>query len=169
MCALFGSSRDISLFKKISSELVDDIIQQEVSYYKYHLEETKGTKAGQLYGEASAQRTYYRPIQITCIAETAGQTTAQDDQFGIDILQTIILKFLTQKLRDLNLVPRLGDIVEFRGFYYEMDQIVENQLIVGKDYDYGGSVGPEFGESYSLVCTLHQTKHSKLQITNNRY
>ena len=42
MCALFGSSRDISFIKKINNELIDNIIQQEVDYYKYNLSETKG-------------------------------------------------------------------------------------------------------------------------------
>ena len=38
--ALFGGSRDISLFNKISKELINDIIQTEVGYYKFALEKT---------------------------------------------------------------------------------------------------------------------------------
>ena len=36
--ALFGGKRDISLFKNISKELINDIIQTEVAYYKFALE-----------------------------------------------------------------------------------------------------------------------------------
>ena len=32
--ALFGGSRDISLFNTISKELINDIIQTEIAYYK---------------------------------------------------------------------------------------------------------------------------------------
>ena len=39
--ALFGGSRDISLFKNISKELINDIIQTEVAYYKFALEQIK--------------------------------------------------------------------------------------------------------------------------------
>ena len=32
--ALFGGSRDISLFNTVSKELINDIIQTEIAYYK---------------------------------------------------------------------------------------------------------------------------------------
>ena len=46
--ALFGGSRDISLFKNVNSELLKDIIQTEVAYYKFALEQTTSN----VYGEA---------------------------------------------------------------------------------------------------------------------
>ena len=46
--ALFGGSRDISLFNTLNSELLKDIIQTEVAYYKFALEQT----AINVYGEA---------------------------------------------------------------------------------------------------------------------
>ena len=39
--ALFGGSRDISLFNTVSKELINDIIQTEVAYYKFALDQTK--------------------------------------------------------------------------------------------------------------------------------
>jgi hypothetical protein len=38
--ALFGGSRDINLFHTINSELINDIIQTEIGYYKFALEQT---------------------------------------------------------------------------------------------------------------------------------
>ena len=40
---------------------------------------------------------------------------------------------------------------------------------MGKDGDYGKSVGPEFGESLSIVCIAHFTRVARLQITKARY
>jgi hypothetical protein len=37
--ALFGGSRDISLFNTLNKELINDIIQTEVGYYKLLLKE----------------------------------------------------------------------------------------------------------------------------------
>jgi hypothetical protein len=34
MCALFGGQRDASLFRKINKELINDIIDTEIYYYK---------------------------------------------------------------------------------------------------------------------------------------
>ena len=46
--ALFGGSRDISLFHNLNKELINDIIQTEIAYYKFALEQTKVN----VYGEA---------------------------------------------------------------------------------------------------------------------
>lgn len=167
--ALFGSSRDISMFKKVNYELFDNVIQQEVDYYKYYLPETKSGDVENLYGEASSQKTYYTPVRTTCLLERGEWTYVQDDQFGIDVTHPITFRFLKPKLRDLGLVPNAGDIVEVGGAYYEIDQISENQFILGKDNDYGKSVGPEFGESLSIICTSHYTRVTRLQITKARF
>ena len=46
--ALFGGARDISLFHKLNKELIKDIIQIEVAYYKFALKQTNIN----VYGEA---------------------------------------------------------------------------------------------------------------------
>jgi hypothetical protein len=167
--ALFGSSRDISMFKRINRELLDNVIQQEVDYYKYYLPETKSTGTENLYGEASSQKSYYTPVRLTCLLERGDQTYVQDDQFGIDVTQTITFKFFKPRLRELELDPAGGDIIEVRGVYYEIDQVNENQFILGKDSDYGKSVGSEFGESLSIICVGHYTRTTRLQIVKGRY
>jgi hypothetical protein len=162
--ALFGSSRDISMFKKVNNELLDNIIQQEVDYYVLSLNDTDYN----LYGEANQGRTYYRPVRLTCLLERGDQVYAIDDQFGSDVTQQITFRFLHQRLLDTNLNPRAGDIVEVRGLYYELDQINENQFILGKDSDYGKSVGSEFGESFSIICVGHYARVTRLQIEKAR-
>lgn len=164
--ALFGSSRDISFMKKVNSELLDNVIQQEVDYYKYFIPESMaGTN---LYGEASSQKTYYKPLRVPCLIERGDQAYVQDDQFGVDVTQPMTFRFLKPKLRDLNLVPAGGDIVEVRGSYFEIDQVNENQFILGRDNEYGKSVGPEFGESLSIICVAHFTRVTRLQIEKAR-
>ena len=46
--ALFGRKRDVHLFHTINKELLKDIIQTEVAYYKFALEQTTVN----VYGEA---------------------------------------------------------------------------------------------------------------------
>mgnify|MGYP001809498362 CR=1 FL=1 len=50
--ALFGTQRDVSLFRHMSRELMADIITEQCGYYKYKLEETKIN----LYGEAADEK-----------------------------------------------------------------------------------------------------------------
>lgn len=166
--ALFGSKRDIALIKSITVELLDDVISQEVDYYQYYLPLTKGTDTGNLYGEASAQKTYYAPVRLTCLLERGDQSYVDDDQFGVDVTQTMTFRFYKPRLREAGLVPAAGDIVEVRGLYYELDQINENQFFLGKDGDYPKSVGPDFGESLSIICIGHYTRVTRLQIQRAR-
>ena len=49
--ALFGGSRDISLFHNLNKELLNDIIQTEIAYYKFALEQT----AINVYGESTSK------------------------------------------------------------------------------------------------------------------
>jgi len=162
--ALFGSSRDLSMFIKVNNELLDNVIQQEVDYYQVNLEHTQTN----MYGEAPNQKVYNSPIRLTCLIERGDQTFNIDDQFGADASQTYTFKFLHRRLVELSLWPEVGDLIENRGNFYEIDNINENQFIVGKDADYNKNVGPEYGESWSIMCTGHYTRISKLQIVEAR-
>ena len=162
--ALFGSARDISMFIKVNNELLDNVIQQEVDYYQLSLDHTQTN----LYGEAPDSKVYMSPIRVTCLIERGDQTFNIDDQFGADASQTYTFRFLHRRLVELSLWPEVGDLIENRGNYYEVDNINENQFIVGKDADFPKNVGSEFGESFSVICVAHYTRVSKLQIINPR-
>ena len=95
--ALFGGSRDISLFNTISKELINDIIQTEVAYYKFALEQTKTN----VYGEAP-QKNYYEPIKIASLIDRSDQNWTSDE-FGPDVNQTINFIFLRKEFIELNL------------------------------------------------------------------
>ena len=162
--ALFGNSRDIAFIKNINRELLDDVIQQEVDFYQLSLQDTKSN----LYGEAAGGKFYYQPVRLTCLITRGDIEAVADEQFGVDQSQQTSFAFLKPKLRDLNLVPQVGDIIENRGIYHEIDNVNENQFVVGKDNDYGKNVGSEFGESLSLICQTHYARVSRLQIVKSR-
>lgn len=162
--ALFGSARDLSMFNKVNRELLDNVIQQEVDYYQINLNHTKSN----LYGEASQNKIYNSPIRLTCLIERTDQTFNVDDQIGVDATQTYTFKFLHRMLVDLQLWPEVGDLIENRGNFYEVDNVNENQFVVGKDADFPKNVGPGFGESWSIICVAHYTRVSKLQIVESR-
>jgi len=162
--ALYGNSRDIAFIKNINRELLDDIIQQEVDYFELSLKDTQTN----LYGESAGGKVYFRPVRITCLIERGDITAVAEDQFGIDQTQNTQFKFFKPKLREYGLVPQVGDIIESRGIYHEVDNVNENQFFVGKDNDYGKNVGPEFGESLGITCDTHYARVTRLQIVKNR-
>ena len=157
--ALFGGSRDISLFNSLGKELINDIIQSEIGYYKFALEKTTSN----VYGE-SVGKMYYEPVRIACLIQRSDQAWSSDD-FGSDVDQTLNFRFLKVSLKEINLVPEVGDILLFRNNFYETDSKIENQLILGKDPDYAISTGAnDFGNSHSIILNTHLSRVEKLNL-----
>ena len=157
--ALFGGSRDISLFHTVNNELLKDIIQTEVAYYKFALEQTTIN----VYGEAPGKN-YYEPLKIACLINKSDQNWSSDS-FGPDVGQSILFNFLKEELKVINLIPQVGDIVLFRNNFYEIDTRVENQLILGRDKDYAISTETtDFGESFSIIVSGHISRVEKLNL-----
>ena len=157
--ALFGGKRDINLFHTINGELLKDIIQTEVAYYKFALEQTKTN----VYGEAPGKN-FFEPLKIACLIDRQDQAWSSD-VFGSDINQTILFRFLKEELKDINLTPEVGDLLLFRNNFYEVDSRVENQLILGRDPDYAiASETTSFGDSFSIVINTHISRVDKLNL-----
>ncbi len=157
--ALFGKSRDINLFHTINSELLKDIIQTEIAYYKFALEQTQAN----VYGE-SMGKNYYEPMKIACLIDRLDQSWSSDD-FGSDMNQAITFKFLKNELKNINLTPEVGDILLFRNNFYEIDSRIENQLIMGRDSDYAiSSETTNHGDSFSVLISAHISRVEKLNL-----
>ena len=121
--ALFGKSRDINLFHTINSELLKDIIQTEIAYYKFALEQTKIN----VYGEAPGKN-YFEPLKIACLIDKQDQSWSSDN-FGSDVNQTIGFKFLKNELKSINLIPEVGDLLLFKTDHGDSFSILVNTHI----------------------------------------
>ena len=157
--ALFGKSRDISLFHNLNNELLKDIIQTEVAYYKFVLEQTTAN----VYGE-SMGKNYYEPMKIACLIKRDDQSWSSNE-FGSDVNQSVGFQFLKNELKNINLIPEVGDILLFRNNFYELDGKIENQLIMGRDPDYAISTETvDFGDSFSILVSTHISRVEKLNL-----
>jgi len=161
--ALFGSSRDISMFRNINRELLHDVIQQEIAYYKISLETTRSN----IYGESS-KKIYQDPVLLKTLVTRADiQTT--DSDFGPDINRSLSFAFLRDDLKDIELVPLNGDIILWNEGYYEIHAVNENQLVVGKSNEYFFTEYlNNFGSSLSIIVSAHLTRPEKLGIARQR-
>jgi hypothetical protein len=161
--ALYGGSRDISLFRHINKELINNIIEQQVGYYKISLDKTSSN----LYGE-SLNKTYNNPVLVNCLIERTDQSWNETD-FGPDVTRTINVRFLRDILVDIQLVPEVGDVVLWHENYYEISALVENQFIVGKDpsYSYSDNI-TDFGSSLSIIVTAQYIRPEKLGLKQER-
>lgn len=163
--AYFGRSRDISMFSNINNELLGQVIEQKVGYYQVILDETPPN----MYGESLTKK-YNGPVLITCLLER-GATESSNDNFGVDIARSLVVRFFRPHLITANVVPNIGDVILWNEDYYEVDNVNENQLVVGKDpnYAYTDINGvPDTGSSLSIILTCHYTRPEKVGIRENR-
>ena len=192
--ALFGTARDVSLFRHMSRELMGDIITEQCAFYKYKLEETKIN----LYGEAAHEKYYMGPVLLNTLVERTDNIYPETD-LGTDYNKEIQFSFLRDDLlgknEDFNgegmsytdttaqygadLVPQVGDVIMYNEGYYEVHETIANQYFVGKNPDYPNDPNPinaplngdlsNYGSNISIICKSHYVQADKLGLTQARY
>ena len=160
---LFGSTRNFNLLTKINRELLQDIVEQEILYYKFSLEETNVN----IYGEG-LEKVYWEPVKLNCLI-TRGDQVITDDEFGPDLTREASFAFIRKDLEDTSVVPEVGDILMWHEDYYEVGTVRENQLFLGRDKSYNlVSYGSRFGSSVSIIVDCHLTRGDKVGIARQR-
>jgi len=160
---LFGSVRDVATFKIFTKELVEDVISQEIGYYKVMLSDTSPN----VYGE-SMKRYYIGPVLIPCLIDR-GDFNMEEKDMTVDSIRDVKFRFFKDHLIEANVVPEVGDFIMYYEDYYEVHNVNENQLILGKNPDYVYSNGTaNFGQSYSIILECHYSSPDKLGITKER-
>ena len=161
--ALFGSTRDVLMFTGVAKEVVNNVVTQQVGYYKVYLPDTTPN----VYGESLVKQ-YIGPVLLNCLIVRGDYTTNNSD-FGPDTRREVTFRFLKDTMIEANVVPEVGDVIMYNELYYETDNVNENQQILGKDPDYSYSEGlNQFGGSFSLILSTHLTSPERLGIQKFR-
>jgi hypothetical protein len=146
----YFSQRDLNLVNSLNAELMGDIVEVLIQVFKISPTETKTN----IYGETSAEtgKWYMPAIQISSLVERADMTAEYDD-FGPSRNQDYVFKMREKMLKQVNFYPEIGDIVLFNDRYYEIDNVVQEQLLGGQ---------PD--KSHSIICNGQYTKITSLNV-----
>ena len=163
--ALFGSARDASLIRHINREIINNIIDVEVAYYKLSLDDTQAN----MYDE-SDNKVYYNPMRLNCLASKDEKSYIGDAEY--DHSRTGEFNFLRDDLKDKNIHIEEGDILEWDNEFYEIDGVGASQYWGGKNptTDVGHIEGDvdEHGYSVAVKVTAHVTRRNRLNIQSVR-
>ena len=157
--ALFGGQRDISLFRSINRELINDIIDTKIDIVKAAIKDIKEN----LYGEALGKQ-YFQNVRVGCLIEL-GSTEIEDTEFGPDINKTATFKMLRDDIKDIaNLKLEMGDLIHWDNAYWEVDKVSSgDQYNMGRNPSSNLS-GDTHGWNLAIICETHMTRRSRLSI-----
>jgi len=143
----FISNRDVTFFKGIARELVDEVIQNTIVLFKINLNETKVN----IYGESS-NKTWYPGVEVYALIAKDAET-ARYEGFGADTDQNVTFKLDRWMLEEKGIYPEIGDIISWNEGYFEIDNTNEIQLVGGQSYN-----------NFSVVCSTFMVSKSNLNI-----
>ena len=143
----FIPQKEVDFFDVVNEELIDNILGQFVDIYKISVENTEDN----LYGE-STKKYFKTGFRVNCLI-SFDAPTIELDEFGPDKKANIEMFFHRTTLEEADFYPEIGDIVDWNDFYFEMNSVVEPQLIAGN---------PEF--KHDIKVTAHRIRLSSLQI-----
>ena len=143
----FNSARDIRFFQKISTELVNDVIETLVTLFKVDSAQTSYN----LYGE-SLDKQYYRGMEAYCVIERQ-DTETNYEGFGPDASRTTNFRFNRHTLIEADFYPEVGDIISLDGSYYEVSYVTEDQW-----------VGGQSESKFSVICEAFITRNSGINL-----
>lgn len=144
--ALFNLEKEWKFINQISEELVKRIIDNTFNLYKV----SPDSKTN-VYGESS-ETTYLPAVQIYGLFTRSPQENVEGEH-GINVTQKITFALHREDLKLKGVYPEVGDILEYNGSYFEINNVEENVLFGGQ---------PEY--NFSTVCSTHLSRRSRLDI-----
>jgi len=149
---LFYRSRDFKLIETINEELVGEVVNTEIDVYKYNLYESEVN----LYGEARS-KVYYQGLRVAALIEQEDQSYDTGEYPGAELNQAATFNFLRKTIKAVDLFMEVGDIISWNYSYWEVNGVVENQLVYGQTEN-----------SLTITVSTHMSRRSKLQIERVR-
>ena len=141
----FLGADDIQLFKNISQQMVHEIIDTNILFYKLNIQQTQTNVYGQ-----SNRKIYHQPLRIPCLIQHSPQNLDFAD--SIEYRNNSQFRFLKSTLIKANLKPMIGDVIKWRRTYWQITLVRNQQLL-------GGRVDLE----WSCVCQTTIVSQSKLK------
>ena len=143
----FIPQKEVYLWDAMHEELIDEIVGQTVDIYKIDVEESDDN----IYGE-SLTKYFKQAFRVNCLV-LFNEPITEQNEFGPDTNADIEIYFHRNSLVDADFFPEIGDIVDWNDFYWEMNEVVEPQLIAGH---------PDY--KHQIRAKAHRIRNSSLQI-----
>lgn len=145
----YYSRRDLGFFGTINAEFVGIITECVVQLFKIAVSKTDTNVYGE--SETGNGKVYYNPVDMTALIQREDISADNTEGFGVDRNQSVVFKFRERDCIVKNFFPEIGDLVFYNDRFYEMDNVIQEQLLGGHP-----------SKSWSFICNTHYTRLSKI-------
>jgi|SRR3990167_1875526 len=145
----FVTEKDLRFFYNINNELINDVIETEVTIFKVSI---ANSDTKDIYGE-SVNKKYYTGIRINCLIKSDTPLISVNE-FGQNVKQGIIVAINREMMRQKGSYPEIGDVIEWQETIYEINNVQEDQKIAKR---------PGEEHTWSFICLAHL---SNISLTN---
>jgi hypothetical protein len=151
----YFSYRDRNLISSVNNELKNEIVQTMVTLFKLSSTDTPVN----VYGEAKPNqgKSFYPGIDVYCLIERSDLET-DDEGFGTDRSQDLEFRFTEDDLKTANFYPEMGDMVFFNQRYYEIENIFNDQQLLGGQPN----------KNLSIIVKTHYSRISGINVFNRQ-
>lgn len=127
--ALFRSENDRKYIKTLNKELIERVMGEKITYYPL----SKKLSKTNLYGE-SMEKTFDPPVMIYALIEWGDQEVTTTE-FGQDTVYTLKVYILEDHLKDIDIQPYEGDMIDYNQVKFEINKITNPDLLLGRSFD----------------------------------
>ena len=133
---LFFGEKERAYFDSLGRELVNDILKE---YFIFYAMDYAKTNTHKLYGEAK-KKAYKTPVNIFGRINVEVESPEYMTPGGIikKGFGKMTAEVFRTHLNELNVNPRIGDFMYFRGHYYEI--IDDGSSNIGNEQSYAGDI-----------------------------
>jgi hypothetical protein len=126
MSRKFIGQKELAFISAINKEFIQKVVDQEVYYYEILVEKTNRNS---LYNEALT-KTYAAPVKANCLLYYQN-TTEQIGSLPPDAKFPLDVYFHVGELQERNLLPKMGDFLQFGQVMYEIYSVTQPQIVYG--------------------------------------
>jgi len=164
--ALFGSARDASLVRHLNRELINELIDMEIGFYKLSPTDSRIN----IYDETE-NKVYFQRMAINCIIRKDEKSYTADES-GYDQTRSGEFAFFRDDLKNKNIIVEEGDVIEYDNEFYEIDSTSSSKYFGGRnpstDLGFVRSLRDEFGLNIQVIASAHVTRRNRLNIQEVR-
>lgn len=137
------------MIQHYNEEFVEDVVEVLVRFYKMDVDRTKTTFRGET---GPAGKEYNRVIELHSLVVPQDQQT-DDSDYTYDVDRAAEFGFQRERLKEKEFYPQRGDLIEWDEEFFEIENVVDNELL-----------GTKYFYRHSIVCDTHRVRVSNTDL-----